>query len=526
MPPALTAFLLSPCLGLFAAILLPSKFANRHVDAFRSGICVVACLNAAAAAAMLAITFVRGPTQFSLLERGQNLPFQFSVYIDGVSTLMLTLVAIVAWVICRFSVRYLDGEPNQGSYFRWTSFTIGAVSLFVVAGNLVVMVLALLLTSIGLHQLLVHYVDRPTAHRAAGIKFFFSRLGDVSLIGAAVLLYGEFGTLELPQMFTAARSLSASVIDDRGALFAAACLIGSCAIFKSAQFPFHTWLPETMEAPTPVSALMHAGIVNAGGYVLIRMSPIVSLSPAAMWMIAGMGALTAIMAAVVMLPQTSVKGTLAWSTIAQMGFMILQCGLGAFSAAMLHIIAHSLYKAHAFLSSGSVMTEAAGMVSHSQQRPPRLASGFNFGLSAFVVSLLFLAVSYVTDVTLQSKPGGYLLGLILCMGLMRWMSIMLANGPQLLISGVTVTTGLLIAYLTAFNTIAAIVGPSVPDTTVIASSNALMVTVAIIFAVVLTFEILMPRYRSSKWSQRLYVHAANGFYVDVAWRRAAKSVSA
>ena len=131
------------------------------------------------------------------------------------------------------------------------------------------------------------------------------------------------------------------------------------AMTKSAQFPFHSWLPDTMETPTPVSALMHAGVINAGGFLVIRLSPLVSLSPIALDLLALIGALTAMLGAVVMLTQTSIKRSLAYSTIAQMGFMMLQCGLGAFSAALLHIVAHSAYKAHAFLSSGSVLDSAA-----------------------------------------------------------------------------------------------------------------------------------------------------------------------
>ena len=135
------------------------------------------------------------------------------------------------------------------------------------------------------------------------------------------------------------------------------CLSLVCgAMLKSAQFPFHSWLPDTMETPTPVSALMHAGIINAGGFLIVRLSPLVTLSPLSLHILAVVGAFTAIFASLVMMTQASVKRMLAFSTIAQMGFMMLQCGVGAFSIAVLHIVAHSLYKAHAFLSSGSVVS--------------------------------------------------------------------------------------------------------------------------------------------------------------------------
>ena len=150
-------------------------------------------------------------------------------------------------------------------------------------------------------------------------------------------------------MFAAAEAGRSSGLNGVGYLLVA------CAAFKSAQFPWHSWLPDTMETPTPVSAFMHAGIINAGGFLLIRLAPLLTHAPAALHAIAVVGAVTAGFGGVVMLAQPSVKRALAYSTIAQMGFMLLQCGLGAFGLALLHLVAHSLYKAHAFLRSGSTV---------------------------------------------------------------------------------------------------------------------------------------------------------------------------
>ncbi len=198
-------------------------------------------------------------------------------------------------------------------------------------------------------------------------------------------------------------------------------VIGACmllvfgAITKSAQFPFHTWLPLTLETPTPVSALMHAGIVNGGGYLMIRMSPLVGEVPWAMTTLAIFGAVTACYASVVMLTQTSVKNFLAYSTIAQMGFMILQCGLGAYPAAMLHIIAHSLYKAYAFLNSGSVIKERGSMRGvNVALLPPSFPKMLACG--AVLASCLIGALTLL-QIDITTKPGGLLLGFILCMAL-------------------------------------------------------------------------------------------------------------
>ncbi len=131
-------------------------------------------------------------------------------------------------------------------------------------------------------------------------------------------------------------------------------------MLKTAAFPLHGWLTEVMEAPTPVSALLHAGIINAGGFLLIRTAELVQASPGAMAALVMIGGLTALFGAAVMLTQSAIKTALAWSTVAQMGFMLLQCGLGLWALALLHIVAHSLYKAHAFLSSGGAVRAVGG----------------------------------------------------------------------------------------------------------------------------------------------------------------------
>jgi len=164
-------------------------------------------------------------------------------------------------------------------------------------------------------------------------------------------------------------------------LTAICLLLVGVAMLKSAQFPFHSWLPDTMETQTPLSALMHAGIINAGGFLIVRLSPVVSLSPVALNTLAIVGAFTAIFASLVMMTQASIKRMLALSTIAQMGFMMLQCGLGAFSIAVLHIVAHSLYKAHAFFIVGQRGGDFQKFVdpARTSRRAPRDPRGFVVG---------------------------------------------------------------------------------------------------------------------------------------------------
>lgn len=526
MPTILPCLLLLPSVSiLLLMVLIPARRANTHVEGMIRLATAATAVTAVAGLVGVAMTQLAGPIHVRCTLIDVLSPIQLSMYVDGVSALMLTLVASVGWVVCRFSVRYLDGEPQQGNYFRWTGFTIGSVSLFVIAGSVPLMILGLLLTSIGLHFLLVHYNERPAARRAAAMKFVFSRIGDVCLTVAGLLLFKEFGTVELPQLFAAAGSVTETEMADNSSLPIVGVLLVMCAVFKSAQFPFHTWLPETMEAPTPVSAMMHAGIVNAGGYLLIRMAPVVSLAPVAMWVAAFTGAFTAIFAAMVMLSQTSVKRTLAWSTIAQMGFMILQCGLGAFSAAMLHIVAHSLYKAHAFLSSGSVMSESYAMAAGGAKMRSSIVSATLFCMAAAVTGGIFVVASSAVGISLVSKPGGFLLGFILCLSLTRWQWQTLLNGPRFLLRGIAMTVVLIAAYLASFCLVDVIVAPAFQESPV-GGNTWLLNTIALAFAALMLCESLVRQYGQSAWLQRLYVHSSNGFYLDTIWNRAARSFSA
>ena len=277
MMAAVPYLLVLPPVILVAAICLPNGWVNRQARAFRQWVTLVVGWQFLISGS-LAVAYLAGwvpPIHCILFEVSAVLPMAATVYYDGVASLMLTLVSFVGWVICRYSIRYLDGEEDQGRYFRWTAFTIGAVSLTVISGNLLMFVASWVMTSLGLHHLLLHYGHRPAAQRAAWTKFTISRLGDASLIVAIAILYAEFKTLDFAELFTAARA----VTDVTVAMQMAGFLLIAGAVTKSAQFPFHTWLPQTMETPTPVSALMHAGIVNAGGYLIIRTSPLVRWRP-------------------------------------------------------------------------------------------------------------------------------------------------------------------------------------------------------------------------------------------------------
>jgi NAD(P)H-quinone oxidoreductase subunit 5 len=267
----------------------------------------------------------------------------------------LLLVGFISWVIVRYAQTCLAGEPQQVAGARWLLATLAGVGLVVVGNHLLLMAAAWLGTSAALQRLLTYYSQRPAALLAAHKKRVTSRLADVMVFAAVALIAGNTDTFAIDE---AMRVVAATPVLP-WTLQAAAVLMAGAAILKCAQLPFHGWLIQVMEAPTPVSALLHAGVVNLGALVLIRLAVLMSAVPAAQALLVVVGSCTAVLAALVMSTRISVKVSLAWSTCAQLGFMLVQCGLGAYELALLHLLAHSLYKAHAFLDSGGTVHRSA-----------------------------------------------------------------------------------------------------------------------------------------------------------------------
>lgn len=276
---------------------------------------------------------------------------RLSVRADSLSSAMLLLISSLGWVILRYSQRYLAGEDGLPRYYRSLLATLCAVSLVVISNNLVILLVAWAGASLALHQLLTFYRQRPPAQLAARKKFVVSRLAELLLAAAFALLASHLGTLEIDAALSRLRALP----ELPRSLQLAAILIVLSTALKSAQLPVHGWLIQVMEAPTPVSALLHAGVVNLGGFVLLRLSGLIAASAEASALLLVIGSLTAGLAALVTLTRISIKVMLAWSTCAQLGFMFVECGLGAYELALLHLLAHSLYKAHAFLNAGSAV---------------------------------------------------------------------------------------------------------------------------------------------------------------------------
>jgi NAD(P)H-quinone oxidoreductase subunit 5 len=276
-----------------------------------------------------------------------------ALLVSPASVLMLALVGFVGWVVIRYSHSYLAGDPHQRRYLWRLAATIASVAVVVVANNLVVLVLAWAATSLALHGLLTFFGDRPVAVAVAHKKFILARCADISMLGAIVAFAGAFDTLRIDQIAEAVSTVSVLPTGARVGI----ALVALATLLKCAQLPFHGWLIQVMESPTPVSALLHAGVVNLGGFVLLRFAPVVDRSVETRTLLVVVGSVTAVIAAMVMTTRISIKVSLAWSTCAQMGFMLMQCGLGLWEMALLHLLAHSLYKAHAFLGAGGVVRQ-------------------------------------------------------------------------------------------------------------------------------------------------------------------------
>ncbi|MEM8495274.1 MAG: proton-conducting transporter membrane subunit, partial [Planctomycetota bacterium] len=228
-------------------------------------------------------------------------PLRFAgLIVDRLSTTLGLLVASVGWIVLRYARRYLDGDPKRGVFLTRLTLTVVSAYGLMFANHLLLLFAVWLLTSVNLHALLTHYDGRIEAFRAARKKFLISRLGDTALLAAIALAYATWNTLDISQlkaMVAAGQSV--------GMATPFMLLIALAALTKSAQFPFHSWLPETMESPTPVSALMHAGVINAGGALLLRFAPVLIEVPAALALLVAIGTLTATLGVLAMWTQTN-----------------------------------------------------------------------------------------------------------------------------------------------------------------------------------------------------------------------------
>ncbi len=281
--------------------------------------------------------------------------FAFEFKIDMLSKIMFAVVMFIASQVTLYSRHYMLSDFSYKRFLLQLGLTVGSVQWLVLSGNLLTAFVGWQMIGLNLYLLLNHYHYKASANRNAKKKFIINRVGDVCFLAAVVLAMMNIGNTSFDQLIHIHDSTTIFNIIQISNLNLILCLVFVAIITKSALFPFHIWLPDTMEAPTPVSALMHAGVINSGGYLLARLSNVIVHETHFMLFVFTIGVITLITGVLIKSSQNNIKRTLAYSTMSQMGYMIMQIGLGCFSAAVFHLITHGLFKSFLFLNSGSFL---------------------------------------------------------------------------------------------------------------------------------------------------------------------------
>jgi NADH-quinone oxidoreductase subunit L len=278
---------------------------------------------------------------------------------DPLSSLMSMVISGISLVVHIYSIRYMADEEGYTRYFVLLGLMTSSLLFMVAAGDLIVLIIAWHLIGVFLYFLLGHDTRNPSSQRYAMWTLITYRFGDLPLVLAAALLYHAYGTWSLTDLFRLiGEDSQVRTIAGLSVVEASGMLIALSAFARSAQFLLHSWLPYTMSGPTPVSALMHAGIVNAGGFLVNRFAPLYMQTHDVLHLMFIVGLITAVIGSMLMLTQNDIKKALGYSTMGQMGFMIMECGVGAFSLAVFHLIAHGLFKGTLFLGAGGVIGDA------------------------------------------------------------------------------------------------------------------------------------------------------------------------
>jgi len=291
------------------------------------------------------------------------------IEIDPLTAVMLVLVTLVSSLVHLYSIGYMHGDRGYDRFFAYLGLFTFSMLMLVLSNNF--LQLYLFWEAVGLcsYLLIAHWYERRSACTAATKAFVVNRVGDFGFGVGILLIFRTFGALDYHTVFGMAPAVTGVTVNllrplvgasgahwDVGVLTLISLLLFAGAVGKSAQLPLHTWLPDAMEGPTPISALIHAAtMVTAGVFLVARVSPLLSLSPAAMAVVATVGGVTAFFAATIAVTQTDIKRVVAYSTISQLGYMMLGCGVGAYGAGIFHLLTHGAFKALLFLGCGSVI---------------------------------------------------------------------------------------------------------------------------------------------------------------------------
>jgi len=545
----MSIYTLIPLLPLGAALTLALFGRRLHGAGHRIVIPAVAGSFLVSIAALREV-LVNGAIEVSLyrlLDVGR-LVIDLGFYIDSLTVLLLLLVTGVSTVVQVYSSRYMIGDARHSRFFGLTALFTAAMTVLVMSSNLLLTFVFWEVMGLCSYLLISHYAERRSAYRAATKVFLVNSIADVGLLVGVILTFHAFGTLNIPDILAMVRS--GVDIPTHVVTILTLCLFAG-AIGKSAQMPAHVWLPLAMEAPTPVSALIHAAtMVNAGPFLLVRLSPVILLSETAMAVIATVGGVTALFAAIVSLTQTDVKRTLAYSTISQLGFMTLLCGVGAFVAAIFHLLAHGFFKAFLFLSTGNILAATQRHVETPDDEPQRPNGAIFAGALAMSVlpPLVIFSGPYQHLWLSQSFSAATIALWIVGLGTVFFTAMTIAKSatsafrlgppgasdseariaPSLFsakhVIGVIIALGVLVSLLLLiWRWLAAFLSPAVgvsggvvtdPST---GFSAWILVPIAVAiagWAVVYVMRGRSPSHKTASWQKRLYVFFLNKGYFD------------
>ncbi|MDH4099757.1 MAG: NADH-quinone oxidoreductase subunit L [Nitrospirota bacterium] len=288
------------------------------------------------------------------------------IMVDQLTAVMLIVVTTVSFMVHIYSVGYMHGDPGYARFFSYLSLFTFSMLVLVMANNFLQLYVGWELVGLCSYLLIGFWFEKKSANDAAKKAFVVNRVGDFGFGLGIMMIFLYFGTLDYTQVFGAApQHLNDAPLDIAGlqvGVITMICLLLFCgAMGKSAQLPLHTWLPDAMEGPTPVSALIHAAtMVTAGVFMVARCSPLFNLSPTAMATVAIVGGVTAVFAATIGLVQNDIKRIIAYSTCSQLGYMFFACGVGAYTAGIFHLMTHAFFKGLLFLAAGSVIHALSG----------------------------------------------------------------------------------------------------------------------------------------------------------------------
>lgn len=440
---------------------------------------------------LVAITFFITPAQSS----------ESLLNLNSINLTVLFLLSFMAIMLIRFSERYLHGEERAHQFWQGLLLSLASVSVVVLSNHLLLFWLGWVSISLCFHRLLVFYPDRPRAVLAAHKKFILARLAEFCLLGAVLLLYAHHGSFQLNVIFDHYLGLS----EDSELSFVenlAAFLIAQTALIKCAQLPLHGWLIQVVEAPTPISALLHAGIINLGGFLLISFAPMMMLAPVAQWTLIVVAGLSTVISALVMLTRISVKVRLAWSTCAQMGLMLIECALGLYELALLHLLTHSLYKAYAFLGTGEAVQD------HSLKQ---LAPQKTITLSGALICISFAFAATAAIVLFTNYEGALSVWLLVNTALALYLISAFSHaGLWGSLKALFITTTLVGFYLAGKS----LIGNLIPSLYTTGMFDAMDIWLMILFLFLFVLTVQIRLFPQAKQTQTLYRWLFSGLYLD------------